>query len=49
MPPLSALPKHMQISEVLIRDITAGRLAEGARLPPERDLAVQMEIGRAHV
>ncbi|MDD9717070.1 GntR family transcriptional regulator [Dinoroseobacter sp. PD6] len=42
MPPLSALPKHMQISEVLIRDITAGRLAEGARLPPERDLAVQM-------
>lgn len=42
MPPLAALPKHMQISEVLIRDITAGRLAEGARLPPERELAVQM-------
>ncbi|WP_424976021.1 GntR family transcriptional regulator [Dinoroseobacter sp. S124A] len=42
MPALAALPKHMQISEILIRDITAGRLAEGARLPPERDLAVQM-------
>jgi GntR family transcriptional regulator len=42
MPALAALPKHMQISEILIRDITAGRLAEGARLPPERDLAAQM-------
>jgi GntR family transcriptional regulator len=42
MPPLAALPKHMQISESLIRDIAAGRLAEGARLPPERALAAQM-------
>lgn len=42
MPLLAALPKHMQISEILIRDISAGRLSEGARLPPERALAAQM-------
>jgi GntR family transcriptional regulator len=29
----SALPKYLQISEMLIRDIAAGRLADGARLP----------------
>jgi len=39
MPALTALPKHMQISESLIRDIQAGRLVEGERLPPERSMA----------
>jgi GntR family transcriptional regulator len=34
-----ALPLHMQISETLIRDIAAGRLVDGERLPPERDMA----------
>lgn len=34
-----ALPVYLQISEVLIRDIAAGRLPDGARLPPERILA----------
>lgn len=29
----------MQISEFLIREIAAGRLVDGERLPPERDLA----------
>lgn len=38
------LPVHMQISEMLIREIAAGRLADGARLPPERDLAVEFGI-----
>lgn len=35
----AALPKHAQISEMLIRDIAAGRLADGVRLPPEREMA----------
>lgn len=34
-----ALPKYVQIAEMLIRDIAAGRLADGARLPTERDMA----------
>jgi len=38
------LPVHMQISEMLIREIAAGRLADGARLPPERDMAAELGI-----
>lgn len=38
------LPVHMQISEMLIREISAGRLADGARLPPERDMAASLGI-----
>ena len=34
-----ALPLHMQISETLIREINAGRLVDGERLPPEREMA----------
>jgi GntR family transcriptional regulator len=41
-PPSSSLPLYIQIAERLIRDIAAGRLIDGARLPPERDLAAQM-------
>ncbi len=37
--PSGALPKYVQIAEMLIREIAAGRLADGARLPPERDMA----------
>jgi GntR family transcriptional regulator len=33
------LPKYIQISELLIRDIGAGRLMDGERLLPERILA----------
>ncbi|CUH78779.1 GntR family transcriptional regulator [Tropicibacter naphthalenivorans] len=39
-----ALPLYLQISEMLIREIGAGRLADGARLPPERDYAAQLGI-----
>jgi GntR family transcriptional regulator len=35
----SALPIYMQISEFLIREIAAGRLLDGERLAPERELA----------
>jgi GntR family transcriptional regulator len=34
----------MQISELLIREIASGRLADGARLPPEREMASSMGI-----
>jgi GntR family transcriptional regulator len=39
-----ALPLHMQISETLIRDIAAGRLVEGERLAPERQMAASLGI-----
>ena len=39
-----ALPKYVQIAEMLTRDIAAGRLADGARLPPERDMAETLGI-----
>ena len=39
MPASATLPKYIQISERLIRDIAAGHLADGARLPPEREMA----------
>ena len=31
-----ALPLYQQISELLIRDIAAGRLIDGEKLKPER-------------
>ncbi len=39
-----ALPLYMQISELLIRDIAAGRLIDGERLPPEREMAADLQI-----
>lgn len=44
MPNHGDLPKYIQISELLIRDIQAGRLLDGERLPPERDMAKSMSI-----
>ncbi|ATG43180.1 transcriptional regulator, GntR family [Phaeobacter piscinae] len=35
----TALPLYLQISEALTREIAAGRLADGERLAPERQLA----------
>ncbi|TNC48615.1 GntR family transcriptional regulator [Rubellimicrobium rubrum] len=40
----AALPRWMQVSERLIREIGAGRLVDGARLPPERDMASDLGI-----
>ncbi|WP_371743776.1 GntR family transcriptional regulator [Mangrovicoccus sp. HB161399] len=37
----AAIPLYLQIAESLSRDIASGRLPDGIRLPPERDLAVQ--------
>ncbi len=40
----NALPLYVQISELLIRDIAAGRLIDGERLPPEREMAEELGI-----
>lgn len=40
----SALPKFIQLSEMLIREIAAGHLVDGARLPPERDMADDLGV-----
>lgn len=39
-----SLPLYQQIAELLIRDIASGRLIDGERLPPERDMAANMGI-----
>lgn len=40
----TSLPKYIQISEVLIRDVMAGRIPDGAKLPPERTMAESLGI-----
>jgi GntR family transcriptional regulator len=40
----NALPKYVQIAEMLIRDIASGRLEDGVRLPPERQMAAELGI-----
>lgn len=37
----TALPVHQQLSEMLIREIAAGRMLDGEKLPPEREMAAQ--------
>lgn len=44
MPEATALPKYIQTAELLIREIAAGRLIDGERLPPERNMASDMGI-----
>lgn len=39
-----SLPIYVQIAELLTRDIIAGRLIDGERLPPEREMAVELGI-----
>ena len=39
-----ALPIYMQVAEMLIREISSGRLIDGEKLPPERDMAADLEI-----
>ncbi|MFC7292604.1 GntR family transcriptional regulator [Hirschia litorea] len=38
------LPKSVQLSEMLIREIVAGHLADGARLPTERQMAADLGV-----
>lgn len=44
MPQPGSLPLYQQISELLIRDIASGRLPDGTRLPPEREMAGDLNI-----
>ncbi len=37
-----SLPLYVQLSEMLIREINAGRYVDGERLPPEREMAAQL-------
>ncbi|WP_279483381.1 GntR family transcriptional regulator [Aureimonas sp. SK2] len=37
-----SLPVYLQLTETLVRDIAAGRLVDGEKLRPERDMAVDM-------
>lgn len=39
----TALPKYVQLSEMLVREINAGLLLDGERLPPERDMAKSLD------
>ncbi|MBP1880325.1 GntR family transcriptional regulator [Agrobacterium rubi] len=39
-----SLPVYLQIAETLVRDITAGRLIDGEKLPPEREMATTLGI-----
>ncbi|MGX9356030.1 GntR family transcriptional regulator [Roseobacteraceae bacterium S113] len=41
---MSTLPRHLQISEMLVREIKAGIRVDGDRLPPERALAVELGV-----
>ena len=43
------VPLYRTIADTVIRDIRRGRYVEGARLPPSRDLATQLEVNRATV
>lgn len=39
-----SLPMYLQIAETLVRDIAAGTLIDGEKLPPERDMAKDLGI-----
>ncbi|MDC0737027.1 GntR family transcriptional regulator [Cognatishimia sp. SS12] len=38
----NALPVYVQIAELIMRDIDAGRLLDGERLPPEREMSASL-------
>mgnify|MGYP006165675709 FL=1 len=42
--PPGSLPIYVQITELLVRDIAAGRLIDGEKLPPVRDMAEELGI-----
>ena len=44
MPDQTSLPRYLQVAETLIRDIAAGHLPDGARLPPEREMAAEWHV-----
>jgi DNA-binding FadR family transcriptional regulator len=47
--PIKPRQRYEDVADRLTADIRAGRLTPGERLPSERDLARQLEVGRASV
>ncbi len=47
--PLHSLQIYEQIASRILEDIRAGRLSPGERLPSERELARQLQVGRSSV
>ena len=43
-PETSSLPIYMQTAEMLIREVSSGRLIDGEKLPPEREMAGDLGI-----
>lgn len=41
---IGSLPRFLQIAELLVRDIAAGRLIDGEKLLPEREMAEQLGV-----
>ena len=41
---IGSLPRFLQIAELLVRDIAAGRLIDGEKLLPEREMADQLGV-----
>ena len=41
---LTSLPKYVQLTEAIIRDIASGRLLDGERLPPEKSMAKNLGV-----
>jgi len=39
-----SLPIYLQVAELVVRDIAAGRLVEGEKLAPEREMAAELGI-----
>lgn len=39
-----SLPMYLQIAEMLVREVAAGRLTDGEKLAPERDMAADLGI-----
>lgn len=42
--PSGSLPIYLQVTELIVRDIAAGRLIDGERLKPEREMAEELGI-----
>ena len=40
----TGLPKYVQLSELIIRDIVSGRYIDGERLPPEKSMAKNLKV-----
>jgi GntR family transcriptional regulator len=40
----SSPPLYAQVARLILREIMAGRLADGQRLPPEREMAAEMGV-----